>query len=504
MSSVPAAKDISELYLLDPANFVANLERARARGVPFTALQADRRDRDRAESAAGCAELAAQPRILDVFYETLGEIGHVGEAVTAAILYLAVVSRLLAKPVSVVVKGPSAAGKSYTVETTLAFFTPAAYHALSAMSERAVIYGRESLAHRMFVLYEGAGLNSDFTEYLLRSLLSEGHIRYEVTERAQGGGFETHLVERKGPTGLIITTTAIALHSENETRMLSLPITDTPEQTRAVMRAIARGRSAEVDLSDWHALDTWLSLGPNEADVPYAELLAELIPPIAVRLRRDFGQLLNLIRAHALLHQATRETDDEGNVVATLDDYAVVRQLVHELFSDEVEATVPRIVRETVEAIPDSLNGVSGRELAELLGVHPGTVSRRVEQAIALGYIVNDEWRAGHPARYRRGNPLPDELVLLPTVETLQRCIAEGADPIPPPEAHIDSSEQIPSAPTIEWGTQLALGEDPSSSGAVARVLQLYPELHDWPLDKLAKIAPSILEQHAERERADK
>jgi hypothetical protein len=124
MSSVPAAKDISELYLLDPANFVANLERARARGVPFTALQADRRDRDRAESAAGCAELAAQPRILDVFYETLGEIGHVGEAVTAAILYLAVVSRLLAKPVSVVVKGPSAAGKSYTVETTLAFFTP--------------------------------------------------------------------------------------------------------------------------------------------------------------------------------------------------------------------------------------------------------------------------------------------------------------------------------------------------------------------------------------------
>jgi len=500
MITVPGSKDVSELYLLDPANLLANLDHARARAVPFPALEAGRRDRDRAESGAVCAELAAQPRILDQFCATLARVGHVGEVVTAAILYLAVVSRLLAKPVSVVVKGPSAAGKSYTVETTLAFFTPVAYHALSAMSERALAYGRESLAHRMFVLYEGAGVNSDFADYLLRSLLSEGHIRYEVTERALGGGFETRLVEREGPTGLIITTTSLTLHPENETRMLSLPITDTPEQTRAVMRAIARGRSAEVDLSEWHALDTWLSLGTNDVAIPYAEQLADLIPPIAVRLRRDFGQLLNLISAHALLHRATREVDD-GHVVANLDDYAVVRELVHELFSDEVEATVPRIVRETVDAIPDSLNAVSGRELAELLGVHPGTVSRRVEQAIALGYIVNDEWRVGHPARYRRGNPLPDELVLLPTVETLRRCIEGEPDPIPPPAVATNATDPTAAIATVEPDTQLALAEGASDDDA-ARVVRLYPELGDWPREELEKIAPKILGQLTEHDDA--
>ena len=37
-------------------------------------------------------------------------------------------------------------------------------------------------------------------------------------------------------------------------------------------------------------------------------------------IRRDFMTLLNLIRAHAILHQATRERDDRGRVVATLDD----------------------------------------------------------------------------------------------------------------------------------------------------------------------------------------
>jgi hypothetical protein len=30
-------------------------------------------------------------------------------------------------------------------------------------------------------------------------------------------------------------------------------------------------------------------------------------------LRRDFKLLLNLIKAHALLHQASRERDDQGH-----------------------------------------------------------------------------------------------------------------------------------------------------------------------------------------------
>jgi hypothetical protein len=35
----------------------------------------------------------------------------------------------------------------------------------------------------------------------------------------------------------------------------------------------------------------------------------------AVRLRRDFDSLLALIRAHAMLHQATRDRDDDGRIV---------------------------------------------------------------------------------------------------------------------------------------------------------------------------------------------
>ena len=73
------------------------------------------------------------------------------------------------------------------------------------------------------------------------------------------------------------------------------------------------------------ALQTWLATGPTRVVIPFAGQLAQLVPPVAVRLRRDFKTVLVLIRAHALLHQASRLKDETGRVIATIEDYTAVR-----------------------------------------------------------------------------------------------------------------------------------------------------------------------------------
>ncbi len=85
--------------------------------------------------------------------------------------------------------------------------------------------------------------------------------------------------------------------------------------------------------------------------IPYLVTLAEAIPPVAVRLRRDFPAVASLVRAHALLHRATRETDETGAIVATIGDYAAVRELVADLVADAAERSVPATVRETVRHV---------------------------------------------------------------------------------------------------------------------------------------------------------
>ena len=74
--------------------------------------------------------------------------------------------------------------------------------------------------------------------------------------------------------------------------------------------------------------------------------------PAAVRMRRDFDKILTLIRTHAMLHQGNRESID-GNIVATLEDYAAVFESVSDLIS---EGIVARSTRRFVRLLRQSRN----------------------------------------------------------------------------------------------------------------------------------------------------
>jgi hypothetical protein len=258
------------------------------------------------ETAAG--DLIACPDIVGRFGAEVENAGLVGEIDNAKIIYLALTSRLFERPVSIALKGTSSVGKSFTIEQVLKFFPATAYFVRTGMSERAIIYSPEDYRHRFIIIFEAAGMMSDLMSYLIRTLLSEGRVVYEVVEKTSAG-LRPRCIEKEGPTGLITTTTAPRLHPENETRLLSLGVIDTPDQTRAVMQALAAEdatKTAIINFAQWHSLQNWLATGQREVVVPFAAKLADLIPPVAVRLRRDFKLLLTLIRAHTLLHRATR------------------------------------------------------------------------------------------------------------------------------------------------------------------------------------------------------
>ncbi len=369
--------------------------------------------------------LAQEPNILARFAATVCASGVVGEERNAKLIYLAMTSRLLAEPVSLAMKGTSSSGKSFTTEMTLRFFPIEAYISMTAMSERALVYMKEPFAHRTLVIFEAVALReqrekneSNLTAYLVRSLLSEGRISYPVTVHDKQEGFVTKTIVKEGPTNLILTTTATQLHAENETRLISLPTNDSADQTHAVLLKLAEGVPPAIDFGEWHRLQDWLTEAEHRVVIPYARDLAERIPPVAVRLRRDFKSILRLIETHAILHQYSRERDGQGRIVATDADYLTVRELVADLIAEGIGATVPPSVRETVEAVRalDTAGvGVTVKALCDRLKLDRSATQRRVQAAREPGYLVNLEDKRGRPARYTLGDALPDEVELLPS-----------------------------------------------------------------------------------------
>jgi hypothetical protein len=136
--------------------------------------------------------------------------------------------------------------------------------------------------------------------------------------------------------------------------------------------------------------------------------------------------------------------------VSSVEDYAAVRWLVADLVSEGVEAAVPKTIRETVEVVERILRNsdavtVTVATVARELKLDNSTALRRVRAAIDRGHLKNLEDRKGRPARLVVGDPLPEDIEVLPSVERLQGCTVAGEteriDTPPPPVASKAVSE---------------------------------------------------------------
>jgi hypothetical protein len=198
------------------------------------------------------------------------------------------------------------------------------------------------------------------------------------------------------------------------------------------------GKRRERDLSDWHAYYQWIrTCAEHRVAIPYADYLADNMATDSVRLRRDFTVLLQLVEASAILHQQNRARDDQGRIIATACDYLTVRNLIADLISTAVGASVPRTVRQTVEAVAQLSQGdesdrdVTVKMLAEHLGIERSVAQRRLTTARQRGYVVNQEDSQGKPGRYRIGEVLPGDHAVLPdTLPSEHVCTHQNDHPL--------------------------------------------------------------------------
>jgi hypothetical protein len=171
--SLPA-KDPSSLHLEGPDEFTRRWQVACLGAMPWTAIEDKANAEERSEAWEKCAGLAQRRTF------SMSSLPSYPGSASSANAAPPSSSTSPLPPVywtgrfSVAVKGPSSGGKSFVIESTLKFFPPEAYYALTAMSDRALAYSNEPLRHRFLVIYEAAGMASDFATYLIRSLLSEG------------------------------------------------------------------------------------------------------------------------------------------------------------------------------------------------------------------------------------------------------------------------------------------------------------------------------------------
>ncbi len=319
--------------------------------APLAAVQLNESERKEA------LDLLQSPDLLKRILNDFAACGLVGETTNKLVAYLAAVSRLLERPLGVVIQSSSAAGKSSLMDAVLAFMPNEAKVKYSAMTGQSLFYmGETNLKHKCLAIVEEEGAAR--ASYALKLLQSEGELTIASTGKdPTTGNLITQQYRVEGPVALLLTTTARDIDEELMNRCLVLAVDEGREQTRAIHQ-LQRDKRTLAGLLARREKEALIQLHQNAQrllrplDVlnPFAKFLT--FPDQTTRLRRDHEKYLTLIDSIAFLHQHQREikthhrrSENIEYIEVTLDDIAQANAIAHEVLGRSLDELPPQTRR---------------------------------------------------------------------------------------------------------------------------------------------------------------
>jgi hypothetical protein len=380
--------------------------------------------------------LAREPDLIRAIRRDIAAVGVVGEGDNAMLAYLVFTSRVLESPGAVVTRGRSSTGKSTLLKRVATLFPPAVKIEAMTMTNAAWFNTPDDFfMHKIFLGGERKHSQDNATRdagALLRQLLSEKRVNRgvsiwdEETKR-----WKTEMVNREGPIAYAESTTSQSAFEEDLNRMLQLYVDESPAQNRRVIEAMAVRYDPDAERVDTeaviarhHEFQNYLQKLPTQrVGIPFANALARLIPHKRAESRRTTQQLFTVIESAVLLRQHLRARKN-GFVIATLEDYALARQLLLAplqaalgIGSDYEKAKLLRSQVDGVFTTPDVK-----RALGFTNDMGP---SRLLNGLVNAGFILRvTEQRGNSPATYRWVNDDDPNLetIVLPTVEQVRKA----------------------------------------------------------------------------------
>ena len=311
----------------------------------------------------------------DFFVRLLADLrkaGLVGERRNALAVYIVAVSRLRPRPLSLLVKGDSSAGKNFLVRKVLRFFPKDCQHEISSLSDRALNYlDGEELRHSVIYLQEHS--DKSRAAHPGRLLLSEGKLIHWVVTPGHGG-MGTQRQVTAGPVACISTTTADRLAIDDESRHISIWIDESRKQTRQ----IAEDYDSEEVRLDVESLRVWKQVqrlleerANYRIEKPeWFKLLVDALPLQDVRVRRYFPAFVEACKTVSLIRSFRKHLPENRQLRVDFVDFATTALILNRVFAETLEKCEgsEAETRDHVQRISDHKDAARSRGWAALIG----------------------------------------------------------------------------------------------------------------------------------------
>jgi len=333
-------------------------------------------------------ELLKDPALLNRFIADTNTL-YVGRERERILAKLVMVGRKITdnkEGTGLIIQGSSSVGKSALIKSILMTVWPGDVEEFTRMSANFLCYRNKPLTRKILTIFELSG--GDDASIALRTGLSETKLKIGTVDKNRQGQLTVRENEIDA-TGMVLisTTTRTKIEFELGTRVISINLEHDENLARKVYElAIAKQDDEKIKkrFRIWQVADALLE--PRGVVVPYAKKIAATFPTDQERYLRDFNKVIYLIKASAFFHQYQRDRDENGNIVATPEDYQIVYDLQHLLF----EVVFDKRLKDFIHAISELAGiakAVTKKDLQDNLKLSKATVNRRIAKACQQGLI---------------------------------------------------------------------------------------------------------------------
>lgn len=345
------------------------------------------------EIAAKALELLRSPHLFGHYLEAIERSGVVGEERNAEVLLIVGVSRVLQKPINLIIKAPSSAGKNHLASRGLRLFPTDAVRELTSSSALAWNYSADDFRHRIVYLQERNDASGAI--HPARLLISEDKLIRKVTV-GSGRNRTTQDFVAEGPIASVSTTTKNQLEIDDETRHISIWMDASQAQSRRVVRSAVKEIKplSQDELGIWRKAHRMLE---GRARIPiklpgWMDEVGERVYVGDIRVRRYFPAFVTACQTVALMRSFQKSRQLPESVEVDFADFWITTILFESVFVEsihrgsdaslETRCAVEKIVKRkgrgaAVEDLMNEWSMTEGKAYARLReAVKAGTIRR--------------------------------------------------------------------------------------------------------------------------------
>jgi DNA primase len=323
----------------------------------------------------------------------VGKTGIVGEESTRLLLLIVASSYKCKNPLHALIQGSTGMGKTLLMRKVMDMIPEGKSHIWTRITDKSLYHAGRQYEHTSTAIEDWDGLSEE-VQYVFREFQSGHILRSSTTEKLPDGRMSSKEIIAYGPISSLICTTQGAIYEDNMSRCFLTAIDESKEQSEKIVHYQNKKMRGEIDSKSedkaTHLIQNMIHvLEPLEVVNPYA---GQVYLPQEVHKIRRLNQLyLVFVQQVAWWHQLQRTRDEQGRIIATLEDLQMACNLLFEtivLKVDELDGSLRQFFERLKEYLSNQDQEIFGRrEIRQGLKVSKSSVQRYLKDLEDLEYV---------------------------------------------------------------------------------------------------------------------